>query len=43
MKPWKQERHGARLKGWMLTGPGGGVSRMLQREKHKMMIKNNLT
>jgi hypothetical protein len=29
MKPWKQGRHGARLKDWMLTGPGGGVSRML--------------
>jgi hypothetical protein len=28
MKPWKQGRHGARLKVWMLTGPGGGASRM---------------
>jgi hypothetical protein len=28
MKPWKQRRHGARLKGWMLTGTGGGASRM---------------
>jgi hypothetical protein len=27
MKPWKQGRHGARLKDWLLTGPGG-VSRM---------------
>jgi hypothetical protein len=28
MKPWKQGKHGARLKDWVLTGPGGGVSRM---------------
>jgi hypothetical protein len=28
MKPWKQGRHGARLKDWVLTGPGGGFSRM---------------
>jgi hypothetical protein len=28
MKPWKRERHGAGLKDWQLTGPGGGVSRM---------------
>jgi hypothetical protein len=28
MKQWKQGRHGARLKGWMLIGPGGGASRM---------------
>jgi hypothetical protein len=29
MKPWKQGRHGARLKDWLLTEPGGGLSRML--------------
>jgi hypothetical protein len=28
MKPWKRGRHGARLKDWLLTGTGGGVSRM---------------
>jgi hypothetical protein len=28
IKPWKQGRRGARLKDWLLTGPGGGVSRM---------------
>jgi hypothetical protein len=28
MKPWKQRRHGARLKDWLLTEPSGGVSRI---------------
>jgi hypothetical protein len=28
MKPWKQGRHGARLKDCLLTEPGVGVSRM---------------
>jgi hypothetical protein len=28
MKPWKRGRLGARLKDWLLTAPGGGVSRM---------------
>jgi hypothetical protein len=28
MKPWKQGRQGTRLKDWLLTGPGGGVSWM---------------
>jgi hypothetical protein len=28
MKPWKRRRHGARLKDWLLTGSGGGVSWM---------------
>jgi hypothetical protein len=28
MKPWKRGRHGASLKHWLLTGTGGGVSRM---------------
>jgi hypothetical protein len=28
MKQWKQGRYGARLEGWMLTGPGGVASRM---------------
>jgi hypothetical protein len=28
MKPWKRGRHGASLKDWLLTGTGGGISRM---------------
>jgi hypothetical protein len=28
MKPWQQGGHGARSKDWLLTGPGGGASRM---------------
>jgi hypothetical protein len=28
MKPWKQGRQRTRLKDWLLTGPGAGVSRM---------------
>jgi hypothetical protein len=27
-KPWKQGRHGARLKDWLLTGHSRGISRM---------------
>jgi hypothetical protein len=27
-KPWKQGKHGLRLKDWLLTGLGGGISRM---------------
>jgi hypothetical protein len=40
MKPWKRRRYGARLKDWLLTGPGGGVSWMPYAPEGATGIKN---
>jgi hypothetical protein len=41
MKPWKWWRHGAGLKDWLLTGPGGGVSRIPYAPEGATGIKKN--
>jgi hypothetical protein len=42
MKPWKRGRYGARLKDWLLTGPGGGVSRMPNASERATGIKRDI-
>jgi hypothetical protein len=43
MTPWKRGRYGVRLKDWLLTGPGGGVSRMPNASERATGIKKDIS